>query len=198
MKPLFAVVEQAVNLPFRQDRDLRKGLAPLAGRVMRLSFTRPSWALDLTFSEERIAVGPLGDHWDVALTGTLAQYIALVRAKPEQTQEVMTGGLRIEGDTECAFAIKRLFGQARIDWEEALAQAIGDIPAHFLFAGLGRARAAVGYAAGQFAANAVEFAQEDAQALPRPADVEAFLHETNVLRDDVERLAQRIQRLRPR
>ena len=198
MKPLFAVIEQAINLPFRQDRDLRKGLAPLASRVMRLSFTKPSWACELTFSEEHIAVGPVGARCDVALTGTLAQYIALIRAKPEQTQEAMSAGLRIEGDTECAFAIKRLFGQARIDWEEALAQALGDVPAHLLFTALDRVRTALGYAAGQLAANAVEFAQEDAQALARPADVEAFLHETNVLRDDVERLAQRIQNLRSR
>ncbi len=198
MKPLFAVLEQAINLPFGQDRDLRKGLLPLAGRVMRLSFTKPSWACELTFSEERIAVGPLGAHFDVALTGTMGQYIALIRAKPEQTQEAMAAGLRIEGDTECAFAIKRLFGQARIDWEDALAGTIGDIPAHFLFKGLDRARAAISYAASQLAANAVEFAQGDGQALPQPAEIEAFLNQTNILRDDVERLAQRIQRLRSR
>lgn len=198
MKPLFIVLEQAINLPFRQDPDLRQGLLPLAGRVMRLSFTKPSWACELTFSKERIAVGPPGGRFDVALVGTVSQYIALIRAKPEQTQEAMAAGLRIEGDTECAFAMKRLFGQAQIDWEEALASAIGDIPAHFLVRGLDRARMAMSYAVNQLAANAVEFAQEDGRALPRPADIEAFLHETNVLRDDVERLAQRIQRLRSR
>lgn len=196
MKPLFAVLEQVINLPFKQDQDLRKGLLPLAGRVMRLSFTKPAWTCELGFGEDRVAVGPPGPQFDVALTGTLSQYLALIRAKPEQTQEVMATGLRIEGDTDCAFAIKRLLGQARPDWEEALAGALGDIPAHFVFQGLNRARAAMSYAINQLAANAVEFAQQDARALPRPAELEAFLDEIAVLRDDVARLEQRIQRLR--
>jgi len=193
--PLFQALEQAINLPFRLDSEARGGLAPLQGRIMRIVFTKPSWACDLTFRADRIAVTAPGDRCDVTLKGSVSQFIALMRAKPEQAQEVMASGLRIEGDVECAFAIKRLFERARVDWEEILAGIVGDAPAHFLSRGLRHAKKSVEYAAARLAANAVEFAQGEERILPQPQEVEAFLHDVDSLRDNVDRLAQRVLRL---
>lgn len=195
MTPFLQVLQRAINLPFQLDSEARKGLLPLQGQVMRLSFTKPSWTCDLTFHADHIAVGAPGERFDVAVSGTVGQFIALMRARPEQTQEVMASGLRMDGNVECAFAIKRLFEQATVDWEEILSGLVGDIPAHFLARGLERARVSFQYAAGQLAANAVEFAQEEERVLARPREVDTFLHDVDTLRDDVERLAQRIQRL---
>jgi len=195
--PLFQALEQAINLPFRLDSEARGGLALLQGRVMRITFTKPSWACDLTFHADRIAVAAPGERCDVALKGSVGQFIALMRAQPEQTQEVMASGLRIEGDIECAFAIKRLFERATVDWEELLAGIVGDAPAHFMSRSLKRAKESVKYAITRLAENAVEFAQEEERILPRPQEIDVFLHEVDSLRDNVDRLAQRVQRLRP-
>ncbi|MHB8252966.1 MAG: ubiquinone biosynthesis accessory factor UbiJ [Acidiferrobacter sp.] len=195
MRPFVQALEHAINLPFRLDQEARAGLLPLQGRVMRLSCTKPSQTYDLTFHADHIAVGAPGEHCDVTLTGSVGQFIALMRAKPEQAQQVMAGGLRIEGDIDCAFAIKRLFGRAAIDWEEVLASTVGDIPAHLLSRTFRWARDSARYAATQLATQAVEFAQEEEQILPRPREIDEFLHEVDILRDDVERLSLRVKRL---
>lgn len=198
MTPLFQALEYAVNLPFRINDDARTGLAALEGQVMRLSFTKPAWVADFTFGAHHITVAAPNGACHVALTGSPSQFVALMRAEPERTQEIMAKGLRIEGDIECAFAIKRLFARAALDWEDVLASTVGDVPAHLFAQGFQWLRESTRYAIRGIATNAVEFIQEEAAALPRPRDLDVFLAEVDTLRDDVERLAQRINRLTDR
>ncbi|WP_298137613.1 SCP2 sterol-binding domain-containing protein [Acidiferrobacter sp.] len=192
---LFAL-EQALNLPFRIDPEARVGLAALAGRSVRVTLTHPAQSFDLVFGAERVSVRAPAGAPDVVVRGSAWQLAALMRARPEQTQQAAASGLSMEGDIDTAWAMKRLFENAPIDWQEALAGAIGDIPAQIVSRGLRRAGDSVRYAAKRLAANAVVFLQDEGRALPRPWEMEEFLAAVDTLRDDVERLGQRVRRLK--
>ena len=85
-----------------------------------------------------------------------------------------------------------------IDWEEHLSRLVGDVVAHEV-GGAARAARAFGRRAGRTAEqNLREYLQEEARLLPTRYELKELLDAVDVLRDDVERLAARVERLRRR
>ncbi|WP_297362163.1 SCP2 sterol-binding domain-containing protein [Acidiferrobacter sp.] len=196
MRVALFVLEQILNIPFRIDPEARAELAVLAGRSMRVVLTHPAQSFDLVFTPDGIQVRPSAGTPNVTIRGSALQLAALMRARPEQTQKVVASGLTMEGDIDAAWAIKRLFENASVDWQEALASALGDVPAQIIARGLRRTYGSLRYAMGRQAANAVVFLQDEERALPRPFEMDEFLAAVDVLRDDVERLGLRVRRLK--
>ena len=107
------------------------------------------------------------------------------------------GDVRIEGDAELAQKFRELALLLRPDLEEELSLVLGDVPAHQI----GRfARAAFGWArkaATTTVRNAAEYLGHERRDLVPRAEAEQFLHGVDTLREDLDRLAARIELLRP-
>jgi ubiquinone biosynthesis protein UbiJ len=106
--------------------------------------------------------------------------------------------VEIQGDSELGHRFGNLLGKLEIDWEEQLSKLTGDLLAHQtgnLVRGAGAwARAA----RASLAQDLPEYLQEELGLLPSRIEVGEFLAEVDRLRDDAERLEQRIQRLADR
>ena len=101
----------------------------------------------------------------------------------------------VAGDTDFAAAISQVASNLRWDLEEDLSRVIGDIAAHRM-AQAGRAAAAwPKQAAVSMAENAAEYLTEEKAVLVTPLQAAEFMHEVDELRDAVERLDKRIERL---
>lgn len=106
------------------------------------------------------------------------------------------GDLVIEGDITVAQALQALLTQSNIDWEEVLAQRVGDTVAHQLgnfwhgFRGWNQRAIRV------LSRDGVEYLQQELRALPPRPVVERFLSDVDTLREDADRLTVRIERLR--
>src|SRR5690606_9110070 len=101
----------------------------------------------------------------------------------------------VQGDVEFAEALQFVVRNARWDVEEDVARILGDAPAHRIV-GAGRALLRLqARAAASLARNLSDYWVEERPLIARRADVENWVHEVDILRDDVERLAQRIARL---
>ena len=198
MRIAFLALEQILNAPFRLDPEARASLSALEGRSVRVALEAPAFSFDLVFTKDRILVRAPAANCDVTVRGSAMQLLALMRAKPEQTQKIVASGLKMEGDVDTALAMKRLFESAPVDWQELLANIMGDVPAHFVTRGLRRVGGSLQYAATRLSANAVAFLQDEERALPRPWEMDEFLAAVDTLRDDVERLGQRVRRLKAR
>jgi len=102
---------------------------------------------------------------------------------------------QIEGDTAFASAISQVAANLQWDFEEDLSRVFGDIAAHRM-AQTGRSAAAwPRQAAASVSANAAEYLTEEARLLVTPLQAAQFTHEVDELRDAVERLDKRIERL---
>jgi ubiquinone biosynthesis protein UbiJ len=102
----------------------------------------------------------------------------------------------VEGDTEFAAAVARVAGHLRWDIEEDMSRVFGDIVAHRV-AEAGRSAAAwPKQAATGLAGNVSEFLTEEKQLLVTPLRAAEFVRDVDELRDAVERLDKRIERLR--
>jgi ubiquinone biosynthesis protein UbiJ len=103
--------------------------------------------------------------------------------------------VEMKGDTELAHEIAYLAKNLRWDVEEDLSRVVGDIAAHRL---VGGAKAAAGYGrdtADRLAAGAAEYWTEEDPLIASRVKVEMFGDEVDQLRDAIERLGKRIDRL---
>jgi ubiquinone biosynthesis protein UbiJ len=103
------------------------------------------------------------------------------------------GTLELTGDAHVADRFQRLLSFAKPDIEEELSNVIGDAAAHRL-ANLARGVWGRG-ARSTMGANIREYLQEESRDAPSRYEVDRFTANVNALRDDVDRLEARINRL---
>jgi ubiquinone biosynthesis protein UbiJ len=130
---------------------------------------------------------------DVVITGSL---ITLARMAGESGETaVRDGSLDLTGDARLVNHFQELLSHAKPDIEEELSGVVGDVAAHRLgelVRGLGRwgreARSTMGD-------NVREYLQEESRDVPTRYEVERFAADVGTLRDDVDRIEARLNRL---
>jgi ubiquinone biosynthesis protein UbiJ len=113
-----------------------------------------------------------------------------------QNRERAFSYVQVEGDAEFANAVSQVSQGVRWEAEDDLSRLVGDIAARRLVAG-GRAVVDAAQATRRrIEENVAEYFLEEQPLLVRPQAVAGFSADVTELRDDVERLAKRIERLR--
>jgi len=135
---------------------------------------------------------PGGDEpADARLSGGPLSLLALAGPTPEAV--LQRGDVRIEGDAELADKFRELARLLRPDPEEELALLTGDVPAHQI----GRvARAALSWTlrAGRTTVrNLAEYLGHERGDVLSRGEAEPFLRGVDALREDVDRLAARVE-----
>jgi ubiquinone biosynthesis protein UbiJ len=102
---------------------------------------------------------------------------------------------RVEGDPELAASISYVVANLRWDYEEDLSQVIGDIAAHRVARGVRHLTAWQADTAQSLARGVAEYLTEERQVLATPLRLEEFAGEVDEIRDAVERLDKRLDRL---
>jgi ubiquinone biosynthesis protein UbiJ len=152
-------------------------------------------------------VGPLTVALTVQTTGQVTAAVAgaardlEVRISPfllprlAAREEAAFREIEMQGDMELAQEISYLARNLTWDAEEDLSKVVGDIAAHRLFSGA-RSMAQWGREAVlRTAQGASEYWTEEALLIASRVKVEDFIHGVEKLRDDLERLEKRIEKL---
>jgi ubiquinone biosynthesis protein UbiJ len=130
---------------------------------------------------------------DAVIRGGPFSLLALSGETPEAV--LQRGDVRIDGDAELAQKFRELALLLRPDLEEELSGVLGDVPAHQI----GRfARAAFGWtrkAAETTMRNAAEYLGHERRDLVPRGEADQYLQGVDKLREDVDRLAARIDLL---
>ncbi|MDB5763778.1 MAG: hypothetical protein JWQ21_2773 [Herminiimonas sp.] len=113
-----------------------------------------------------------------------------------QNRERAFSYVKIEGDADFANTISQVSQSLRWEVEEDLSKWVGDIAAARLVAGARAAAETAGSTQRKVAENFAEYFLEENPMLMRPQAVADFTGDVTRLRDDVERLAKRIERLK--
>ncbi|MCK5888268.1 MAG: SCP2 sterol-binding domain-containing protein [Alcanivorax sp.] len=101
--------------------------------------------------------------------------------------------LTVEGDTALAHQLQRALNQLQPDWEAAMANHLGDVPAHFIGK---RIRQAVKWSRQAFStmnANVEEYVHEETRTLPGRRELEATFQDIDELSLRTERLEARLK-----
>ena len=152
-------------------------------------------------------VGPVDTAFTIQTTGEVANAVSGaardldVRISPFLLPRLAAGEeaafreIEMSGDMELAHEISYLARNLAWDYEEDLSKVVGDIAAHRIAEG---ARAVSHWsrdAALRVAQGAAEYWTEESPLIASRVKVEDFVSEVSRLRDDVERLEKRIEKL---
>ena len=200
MDPLESLLRPAALLLNRNIREVtpaRELCAELAGTVAAIRVRNTSLAMYFTIHEDSLELSAESSREpDIGITGSLLTLADL--AGNADAAAIRYGSLELVGDVGKAQAFQRLLAYAKPDIEEELSAIIGDTAAH----GLGQLARGVGRwardARSTMADNVREYLQEESRDLPSRYEIERFNERVGTLRDDVERLAARIDRLQDR
>lgn len=196
---LTAGIENTLNRGLPRSPRAQTLCAELAGRKVRIEITDVA-GLELESTGHSLKLGA-PDAASAALTpdatieGGPLSLLRLLGSAPEE--RFQRGDVRITGDSEIADRFRELAMLLRPDLEEELSLVVGDVAAHRI----GRfARAAIDWtrrAAGTSVRNAAEYLAHEKRDLVPRSEAEQFLSGVETLREDVDRIAARIDLLTP-
>lgn len=195
---LLGSAEASLNLLLQQDPPSLARLRSMEGEVILLHFTQPHFQVFLLPTAEGIDLMHHSERpVSLTLRGSALDFLQLAQSDTPQTQ-LFGKGITLEGNQTLASALSRLLREFKLDWEAWLGDLVGDTAAHPIAQWLRRQQRWSRRAAHSLTLNTTEYLQEEARLLPPRTEVEIFFDEVETLRDDVERLAARLQALRQR
>jgi ubiquinone biosynthesis accessory factor UbiJ len=192
---IVASLEQLLNQAIRLDPESPNRLMPMQGKIIQLDILGLGVSLYLVPEPQGFQIlSHYEGEADCLLRGTLLD-LASMRHERNSTEQLFSGRVTIEGDTGLAQRFGEFFSALDIDWEEQLSRITGDIAAHEV-GRMVRGVVAWGKQVDQTATlNIKEYLEEELRLIPGRYEITPFLNEVDRLRDDVERLEARIQRL---
>lgn len=185
-------LETVLNPVLRLDPDTQARLAALDGTVIAIELEGLGLTLYLLPGAHGVRV--LDQHAGEPTVHIRGAPLAL--ARQWLGRGTTSGDVTIEGDAAVAREFQTALARLNIDWEEQLSRLLGDAAAHQVgrfwrgFQSWGRQ---TGDLLGR---NTGECLQRELQVLPPRPAVEQFLSAVDALREDADRLAARIERLR--
>lgn len=196
---LTATLENVLNRGLPRSPRAQQLCAELKGRRVAVStpLRSESVLVESTGDSLRVTISPpealASAPPDATVTGGPLSLLALSGPAPEAV--VQRGDVRIAGDAEAAEKFRELALLLRPDLEEELSLVLGDVPAHQI----GRlARSALSWtrrAARTTVLNLAEYLGHERRDLVPRNEAEQFLRGVDTVREDVDRLAARIDLL---
>ncbi len=188
-------LEKAFKKYLQHDETSLDKLATLDGKVISIENTLPPLTLFLFPSIKGIRISTdFKGKPDAIIHGNPVSLTALMTSN-KNSDVLFSQHTSIHGDTVIAQEFSNILKQIDFDWEEELSHIAGDPVAHQI----GRATKALSDWGNQVIqssqANVSECLHEEIRLLPTRAELNSFLDDVDQLRNDTDRLEQRIARL---
>lgn len=186
-----SVLERALEAALALDPATREGLQALAGRRLELSLEPPGVALLLVAGGDgRIQVSPGSGEAELSLRAGPAALLARLAGVP-----LAPGSLRVAGDLELARALERLLSGYQPDLERPFALLFGELIGPQLARFARGLLAALARQARHLAEDFGEWMLDRDGVAVRRTEAAAFYEEIEALREAVDRLEKRVERL---
>ena len=184
------LVAAVVNRLLTLDPHSQQQLAQLQGHWIAIK--NPATDLYIQFTATGIH---LAHQCDTAVAATIeGSLVDLLRFA--QADEPMIGqGVQLSGDVALLQRLQRIAQQLDLDWDGWLARWLGDVPTHYLSQGAKASQQWLTQFEQRMAQNLNEYLHEEQRLLPSAIELENFYHKIDELRDDSERLLQRMNLL---
>ena len=191
-----AGVERALETAFKNSSAARADLAKLEGKVVKLELIGLPLTLYFLAQDGKMTVA--SDYHGETQVSVRVPAASLVATALKRDPEAVPKGMQMHGEAETAQVFSRLLRNADLDWEELLAQRIGDVAARQVgnaVRGFMKWSQDSGTRLGQDLADYLHYESRD---LPPRHEVQGFVSDVDRLRDDAERLSARLKRVAAR
>jgi len=189
-------LEAAINGYLSLDPELPAKLEEFEGRVLCLEFRGTGLDLYLRVHQRSIRLaGDIAGRADAVISASPAAMLKLGLQR-DAAPLLFAREVEISGDTRFGRRFRKLLTEVEIDWEEQLSRLIGDVASHQAMRHLRTVLQWGKRTAASFADDAGEYLREESRATVADAELQHFYRQVDELRDGVERLRARLDRLR--
>ena len=193
MKPFFlSSLTHAINSYLSMDPESLYRLQKLHGKIIRMELLPFHIILQYTFTEKGMKL--LDDssiHAETTIRGTPMQMMGVMLAKNNR-QRFFAEDVMIEGNAQLGQEVIELFDEIHIDWEEHLAQIVGDVPAYHAGRAMKSIRKWLSDSESKLSQNINEYVHEEANWLPTREALNDLFNDIDTLRMDVDRAETRL------
>lgn len=192
------LLEATGNYLLQFDPESRHKLSSLQGKVFRLEILVIDLELFLIPNQEGMQIkkawfGPV----DITMRGSPLAFAQFgLKQQGVDNQMFIDKRVIIEGDAELAQDFQKLIRELDIDFEELVSRYVGDIAAHQIGRGARGFRAWTKDAVQSLRLDIRDYMVEESRLLAPSWRVDEFIEQADILRADVERLEQRVKRIR--
>ena len=185
-------LEKLVNKTLSFDEETLHKLAKLEGKVIAFEFTNTKLIVFLSFSAAGLTMNTTyKNKADVLIKGTPINFITMLVMSKQGSTNLPTD-MQIRGDIVLGQKFQLIMKNIEIDLEELLAKWMGDSVAYELGRFI-RGTYSVAVNAGKtLAMDISEYLRFETEMLPDELLVDGFCKEVDVLREDVDRLSQKV------
>lgn len=196
-QPAGRALETALNHALALDEDTRHGLQALDGQHIVLTLTSPPLALQVRVDGTVLRVEAVDAEREPDL-GVRATLGGLIDQLPifRSNNAPPVGKLRIEGDVDLARRLQKLAQTFDPDWQLPFVKVFGEVLGVQIAKAAAAALKHAQVAGRNLAETAADYVTEESRDVVPRAELAAFHDDVDALRDDVERIAARIARLR--
>ncbi len=188
-------LEAAINSYLRLDPDTIARLAKLSGKAILFEISDWNTKFYVLPNQNGIELNKRHDNEaDAIISGTLNSLFNLGIAKGANPA-LFKNKIEISGDMELGEEVRDIFSNIDIDWEEHLSRFVGDIAAHKISSSFKRILDIGKNTASTLGQNVKEFLQSESKQVPTAREVEQFVEDVSILRNDVDRAEARLNRL---
>lgn len=131
---------------------------------------------------------------DATISGRVMALLSLAMQE-DKISTSMQEGVSINGNAVVAQQVQKIFADLDLDWEEALSQYIGDIPAYQVHRQARRATKWLCQSVTSLSRTSSEYLREEIHLTPTQVEFEHFKHQATRLKQDVERAEVRLRHL---
>ena len=194
LKPL-EKIQDLLNAILREDERSLASVSELAGKLIAIQITGTALNFFVQFEREGMLLSLEHDAKpNVTIRARPFTLIGLLLDRDGKATGI-TPDMEISGDTNLAQRFQEILRQVEIDWEEHLSHWIGDIAAHQVGRLFRTTRSYLQETRATIGMNISEYLRYEKDILPTREDVAGFVSAVDVLRDDMERLQQLLDRL---
>lgn len=190
-----SALEAAIGAALKLDPGTQQKLLQLDGRVFSIECTEPALHIYIAINKNSLE---LRHQWEGRPTTTIsgpATEFAKVVAADDKGAALVNSGLSLIGDSQALLELQEILADIDLDWESALSEVIGDVPAHLIGKTARHVSAWGKQARETFLRHLEEFIHEEARLSPSKLEMDDFISDVQKLALDSERFTARLQKL---
>ena len=188
-------LEKLVNAAVAYDTRTAQLLEELNDITIALNISPPEWCYCISVHDGYITIkSGASEEASVTLNGSIIAFAGIL-TQDRNAITLAGSGVTVAGDTLVLKRVETIFQKLDVDWEAALSDLVGDIPAHFVASSLSALSRTAEDNRRRILAGGVEFVQEEWKIVPAMPEFENFSRNIRKLSIDVDRMTSRIDNL---
>lgn len=188
-------LETAINTALKYDPATLRDLSEIEGQVLVIDCNMPDLRIAIEAQQQQIVVHT---DWDeeaaVTLEGSMIA-MAKMAANASDTSSFAGSGVQLSGNLETLHKLHKILSQLNIDWDGALADLVGDVPAHIIGSAVRKSKQIHKQTLQRATSALSEVAKEELEIIPSQNAFVQFKQEVRQMASDTDRLMARISAL---